>query len=765
MLQTLRKRWLLVSVVVVLVAAGLAGIIAYYKQGTSILFHEEAELPAKPQAPPDLQKLRDAFASGMEALQRNDGADAVRHFSSFDFGERRVDEYRLYYLANSYQLAGQPAAARATLARLWSRSPRLIHAHDVAFNLGNLYGDRGDWRHAEEVYAALARRSDAPPPVAAAARLLAARARLHAGDVAGALYMARSIVIHNPRSEQAKDALAIVRALTATTDKDPLPLTASERIERAIALTSSADPQTALDELTALAPAAPQFRDEIALRRGIALHYLRRYEDSNKLLEPLTSRAFKQAIPALRYAARNYGVLGASINPFVIKNVKEKKRTGSVKVRVGKGKKRRTVTRPKYQTVTKQVKLVDLAKKKKKDEYERLTSERLKDLLSLQLDRQLRRETLDALIARAEAKNQDEYLQELVAEVIKLDRDADPSLQHFWDKAWSAWTRGDLETARHTFQFIVSTYTSANVKRQSQYWYARTIERQGKKEEAAAIYRELASAPYSDLYALHSVARGARRQERRSNPLEKGGADWSAIAEKEMPEELELAYELTALSAMREATLEIRRNTQPSNVRFAEALMADVYHSMGNRLLMYRSLKKAWPQLATVEQDSVPAYFLRMYYPLQYGEEIEESAKERNLDPNLVRALILQESYYNPHAKSPVGATGLMQIMPPTAQEHARRLGIVFALSRLESPNVNVSIGTYHLKMLVDMFRGNEYLAVAAYNAGQGNVIKWRRAAPGRPIDEFIESIPFQETRNYVKRVTMLRGVYARIAS
>jgi soluble lytic murein transglycosylase len=232
-----------------------------------------------------------------------------------------------------------------------------------------------------------------------------------------------------------------------------------------------------------------------------------------------------------------------------------------------------------------------------------------------------------------------------------------------------------------------------------------------------------------------------------------------------MPSELVLAWELSALSSMREAFLEARRTLRRENQRFARAIMAEYYHSIGNELLMYTELRRAWPQLATVEQDSVPLHFFRMYYPLRYADAIEKHAKERDLDPNLVRGLILQESYYNPQARSRVGATGLMQLMPATASEHARRLRIPFAVSRLENPDVNIRLGTYHLRMLVNMFRGNVYFAIASYNAGQGNVLKWRRAAPGKPVDEFLESIPFPETRNYVKRVTMLRSTYARITS
>lgn len=763
MLQSIRRRWLLVTVSL-LVIVGLA-ILTVYFGAARILHHKEASLPPKQEAPPDLQKLRNAFASGVQALQRGDGADAVRHFTSFDFGPRAVEEYRLYYLANAYQLTGDRAAARMTLARLWRRSPRMIYTNDVGFNLATLYAESGDVAQSAAVHAALARRADIPD-VAANARWNAAMKRLYAGDIAGALYSARSIVIRHPRSPQAAHAIALARAISGVPEEQPLPLTPAERLERAVSLVAANDPKSAADELEALRPVAPaQLRPSVELQLGIALRRMRKFEQSNETLEPLTSGPYRYAFPALRALAKNYATLAASIDPKVIKTVKEKKRVGTVKVRVGKGKKRRTVRRPKYQTVFRKVELVDLEKKKKRDEYDRLATERLKDLLSLPIDDALRLETLNSLLARAMEKNQDDYVRELVPQVIKLNPIADPALQHFWDKAWAAYEKGDLATAESLLRFIADTYTHPNIRRQSEYWYARTVERQGKKEEAAAIYRKLADAPYTDLYAVHAANRGAKHEPAKTNPLAKESPDWSEIADREMPRELRLAYELTALSAMREAYLEIRRNMRTENARYAEALLADVHHAAGNDVLKYRSLRRAWPQLATVEQDSVPNYFIRLYYPTAYGEEIDEYSKKNDLDPALVRALILQESYYNPEAKSPVGATGLMQLMPPTAKEHARKLRIPFAVSRLEDPEVNIRLGTFHLRMLLNLFKGNPYFAVASYNAGQGNVAKWRRQAPSRPLDEFLEDIPFQETRNYVKRVTMLRSAYARLMS
>ncbi|MGZ8829389.1 MAG: lytic transglycosylase domain-containing protein [Thermoanaerobaculia bacterium] len=754
-----KRKWILVTASVLLTAALVAGAIYYWRFG---LRRQEAAVAAKPEAPPDLEKLRDQFGAGVEAIQRKDGAAAAKRLSSFTFGPRAVEEYRLYYLAQGQHLTGDNAAARRTLAQLWSRNPRLVYAEEAGFNLAAMHAAAGDAPQAADVAADVAARADSN--AAAIARWGEAQQRLGYGDIAGAARAARRIIISSPRSELAASAIAMLRAVWSLQPAEPLHLTAGERLERGVSLLRDGDPRNAYVELTALGPFAPEsLAQAIVLNRGLALYQMRGYQDAIHVLEPLTSGSYKVAVPSLYHLSRSYRSLANSIDPTITRTILEKKRIG-VRVKVGTGKKAKTVTKPKIVTVRRTVKLVDAAKKAKKDGYERLSTERLQDLLQLPLSRPVRLEVLNTLIAVAEAKDQDDIEQQLIRDVVKIDPPADPGLQHFWVKAWAAFVRGDLETAKSLFRFLGDTYTNPNVRRQADYWYARSIERQGQKEEARAIYDRLGSAPYLDLYAIHSVARGAKHEKNHTNPLNQAGPDWREIAEKEMPKELRLAYELTALSDLRDARVEIQKNMTAENDRFGQALLAELYTSAGSPVLTQRAVKRAFPQIATVEQDSAPAYFLKMYYPVRYEGAIRKYAARNGVEPYLVMGLILQESSFIPNAKSAVGATGLMQLMAPTARELAKRLHVPFAQARLENPEVNIELGTAHLKTLLNLFGGNALLAVASYNGGQGNVLRWKRAAQGRPLDELIESIPFPETRNYVKRVMMLRSSYERIA-
>src|SRR5439155_23205219 len=134
------------------------------------------------------------------------------------------------------------------------------------------------------------------------------------------------------------------------------------------------------------------------------------------------------------------------------------------------------------------------------------------------------------------------------------------------------------------------------------------------------------------------------------------------------------------------------------------------------------------------------------------------------LDGYLITAVIREESSYNPSAVSSAGTLGLMQVMPQTEQKIASELGFPgFTQERLFEPCYNIRLGSWYLRQLSEKFGNNLVLVIAAYNAGPEAVSKWMQQGKGKDEDEFVESIPYTETRNYVKKVLRSYGEYRRI--
>ena len=146
--------------------------------------------------------------------------------------------------------------------------------------------------------------------------------------------------------------------------------------------------------------------------------------------------------------------------------------------------------------------------------------------------------------------------------------------------------------------------------------------------------------------------------------------------------------------------------------------------------------------------------------PLRHDDIIRQQAAEKSLDPALVAAVIYEESKFRDQT-SHAGARGLMQITPATADFIASQSGGVrFVPADLATPQINIAYGTYYLRYLMDRYDQNEALAVAAYNAGHGNVDRWVRAAGGLDSFEVGRDIRFPETRAYVQNVLERRGEY-----
>jgi len=144
----------------------------------------------------------------------------------------------------------------------------------------------------------------------------------------------------------------------------------------------------------------------------------------------------------------------------------------------------------------------------------------------------------------------------------------------------------------------------------------------------------------------------------------------------------------------------------------------------------------------------------RLVYPLPYAETIAAQAKQRGVDPLLFAGLIRQESAYNPTARSSANALGLAQVVPSTGQGIASALGRrSFSTDDLFLPQVAIEFGTYYLGRQLGAYDGRVYPALAAYNAGGGNVNGWLADFGGDDPDLFAERIPFAETSHYVQVV------------
>jgi soluble lytic murein transglycosylase len=161
-----------------------------------------------------------------------------------------------------------------------------------------------------------------------------------------------------------------------------------------------------------------------------------------------------------------------------------------------------------------------------------------------------------------------------------------------------------------------------------------------------------------------------------------------------------------------------------------------------------------WPQVHHAVRE--------ITLPLRHEDIIRQQAREKGLDPALVAAVIYAESHFRDGQTSPAGALGLMQLTPETARYIARKSGgTAFVVGDLATPQVNIAYGTYYLRYLLRRYEGNEAFALAAYNAGEGNVDRWIASARAHDRGLSIDAIPYAETRAYVTRVQDAKRDYA----
>lgn len=276
------------------------------------------------------------------------------------------------------------------------------------------------------------------------------------------------------------------------------------------------------------------------------------------------------------------------------------------------------------------------------------------------------------------------------------------------------------------------------------YWRARALQNLQRNDEAHVIFQELAK--HRDYYGFLSADHLKLPYQMNDHPIVVTAVE---IAEIMARPGILRARELYRLDMLFKARQEWRHEVRHLSSRQLE-VAAHIAHSWG------------WYDRAIFALGTAKSYDdLTIRFPLRHVQLVQRYAHKRGLDPAVIYSIIRTESAFMADARSPAGALGLMQIMPATGRETARRIGAKLANARaLLDPTKNVTIGSAYLKQMTDRFGGSFAMAAAAYNAGPHRVRAWRPKSGCVPADIWIDTIPFTETRRYVRRASFYTAVY-----
>ncbi|HZC46775.1 MAG TPA: transglycosylase SLT domain-containing protein [Candidatus Acidoferrum sp.] len=321
---------------------------------------------------------------------------------------------------------------------------------------------------------------------------------------------------------------------------------------------------------------------------------------------------------------------------------------------------------------------------------------------------------------------------------------------------WTLYAARNYRIAAAGFQSAGARAKDPIDRDMCEYWRARAMEKAGATGEARALFARLAESTNSNYYpelASRRVAAAkpdlpaasAQDPEYGGVPAVSGAGEYHMARLQTLRalglKELEPG-ELKALDEHAGGTADMRRFV------LAGFASADAWY---DAIVAATHMEKTGQLSHPVAE--------RVRYPRAYWDLFQSASSRLALDPYLVLALARQESLFNPKATSSSNARGLMQLIPSTARKMASQNGIDPEAIRLYDPSVNVELGTAYLKNLFEMFHGDAFHVVAAYNAGENAVSKWIAQNPGAD-DEWVENIAYKETREYVKKVIGGRREY-----
>jgi len=340
-----------------------------------------------------------------------------------------------------------------------------------------------------------------------------------------------------------------------------------------------------------------------------------------------------------------------------------------------------------------------------------------------------------------------------------------------WKASWLSLRKGRNADAKTGFEKQIETYPDSTEIPAALYWRGRLAEEEGDPAMASAFYQKVSDRFRNYYYG--PLARERLSKLKISDPPHYAILDhvpaingMTAITDDPPPED-DLRVEKSRLlengGLLDFAIRELKAAAESDKGTWLPAETARMYQDAGRYDIAVETLKRAVPNYFAVDLSALPRSYWEALFPKPYWPDLKRFSEANGLDPYLVASLIRQESEFNPNAVSNKNALGLMQLLPRVGKGVAKQVKLKhFSPPQLFTPAVNLQLGTRYFRSMVDQFGGFEY-ALAAYNAGDDRVKDWQSAGKYRDIQEFVESIPFTETREYVQAIMRNANVYRQL--
>ncbi len=343
-----------------------------------------------------------------------------------------------------------------------------------------------------------------------------------------------------------------------------------------------------------------------------------------------------------------------------------------------------------------------------------------------------------------------------------------------WKVSWLTLRAGRNDEAKKLIEEQIAIYPSGNETSAALYWRARLAEEDTDPAMARAFYQKL-----SDRYRNYYYAELGRQRMSKLPPTPDAPVHYALLdhvpplehGDKVTltdPPADDLHFQKAQLLgngglidfAVRE--LQAAASDEGGNWDLAET--AQLYTDTGHYDRAIEVMKHSVPSYFAVDIPDLPRAYWEALFPRPYWTDLKRFSVANGLDPYLVASLVRQESEFNPEAVSRANAVGLMQLLPKTGKVVARQVELHrYNPSELYTPTVNLELGTRYFRGMVDHFGGSFEYALAAYNAGSDRVEEWLGQGKYRDAQEFVESIPFTETREYVQAILRNASVYRQL--